>query len=277
MKKRTSLFLILLIIVASACAVHISAWSGGVEVIAFGATSDDGGYEPAMAFDDNADSFWHSRWTGDGYTAMDDFPQTMIAELDGVYTIDCAGYLARRDSSANGTALAVEVWVSTSGSVSDAASDAGWTKVAEAEWDEEFWYEWKINGDDTGEFAFQNLEFDPVEAKLVKLKIMDGVGGWASCAAFELGFLGVDYDPMYGFIPKSAPGTPVPVTSVDDGGVSAPADTMTEAPTAIQVQVRDNSAVVTFSIIFLTAACLIAYAVIFNRGENHGGKQSDRK
>jgi F5/8 type C domain. len=271
MKKHVYLFLILTIIITAATAVHISAWSGGPQPVGFGATSDDGGYEPSMAFDDSADSFWHSKWSGDGYTAIDDFPQSMIVELDSVYTIDCVGYLARHDSSPNGTALAVEVWVSTTGSADDTATDEGWTKVAEGSWDDAFWTEWKLTRDETGENAFQNLEFEPTEAKLVKLKVLDGVGGWASCAALEIGFLGVDYLPMSGFEPKSAPGTPVPtpapatvaeITETDNTNIN------TDAPAVSQS--IDGTAIVTFSIIFLTAACLIAYGIIFGKS---GGKQ----
>jgi len=54
------------------------------------------------------------------------------------------------------------------------------------------------------------VEFEAIEAKLVKFRILNGANGWACCAALELGFLGVNYTPMKGFTPKSAPGTPAP-------------------------------------------------------------------
>ena len=267
MKKRISLFLVLCIIISIAIIIPVAAWSNGPKIISSGATSDDYNYEPELAFDDDPESFWHSEWRGendDGYTAMNDFPQTLIVELDNVYWIDCIGYLARPDGSRNGSALEAEIWVSTTGSATDFNNDTGWTKVATRTWEADYWADWKDNWDYTGEVVFTNVNFDAVEAKLVKLKIMDGMGGWACCAAFELGFLGVNYTPMEGFTPKSAPGTPVTANTDQSivGGGNENAHVPAPAPVMPTPQTNDNAGIVVFSIMFLTAACLGSYRII---------------
>lgn len=278
MKRHISLFLIFCMMISLASVISAAAWSSGPAIVSTGATSDDYDYEPEQAFNDDPETFWHSEWRGendDGYTALDDFPQTLIVELDKTYWIDCIGYLPRPDASRNGSALEVEIWASTTGAVTDYNNDAGWTKVATGSWDEDQWNTWKENWDDTGAVVFSNLEFDPVEAKLVKLKIMDGMGGWASCAALELGFLGVNYTPMEGFIPKSAPGTPAPApeapaepespaAAAEQAPITAavaetPAAAQVPAATSTAPQTGDNSGIVVLSIMFLTAACLFSY------------------
>ena len=276
MKKRISLFLVSCIIISMAAGISVSAWSNGPAIVSMGATSEDWDYEAELAFNDDPEEFWHSEWRGegdDGYTAKDDFPQTLIVELDNIYWIDCVGYLPRPDASRNGCALEAEIWVSTTGAATDFDNDTGWTKVVTGTWEEDQWLDWKDAWDDTEEVVFSNLEFEPVEAKLIKLKIMDGVGGWACCAALELGFLGVNYTPMEGFVPKSAPGTPAPApepepepepeivadTPAPAQTEAAPVVTDAPAPAPSAPQTSDNAGMVALSIMFITALGLISY------------------
>ena len=279
MKKRISLFLVFCVIISMASAVSVSAWSNGPAIKNTGATSDDYDYEPELAFDDDPETFWHSEWRGEndeGYTAKDEFPQTLIVELDNTYWIDCIGYLPRSDTSRNGSALELEVWVSVAGAATDFDNDAGWTKVAAGTWDEDHWNGWKENWDDTEEVVFSNLEFPAAEAKFVKIKLMDGMGGWACCAALELGFLGVNYTPMEGFVPKSAPGSPAPEPEPEpepaapepaaDDGASAdvPASEPVTAPApATPSPVTSDINIIVFGIMFVTALALISYKTIF--------------
>ena len=205
------IYIIFALIILHASAVKTEAWMDGPVIINTGASSYDIGYEPMLAFDNNRSTMWHSQWNdyGEGGIAQYIYPQVLIAELDNIYYIDCVGYLARQDAF-NGTAYEYEIWVSTGGSVGDFDTDEGWTLVADGRWDEQFWNIWRgSQAGDWGEFV--RVDFDAVEAKLIKFKILDGVGGWASAAALEIGFLGVDYTPMPGFWPKSEPGTPAPV------------------------------------------------------------------
>ena len=260
-------------IISIAGMLTVSAWSDGPAIVNIAATSDDDDYEAERAFDNDPEEFWHSQWRedDDGNTAKDDFPQTLIVELDKAYWIDCVGYLSRPDSSRNGSALEAEIWVSTTGAVTDIDNDAGWTKVATGTWDEDHWADFKDNWDDTDEVVFANLEFDAVEAKLIKLKIIDGMGGWACCAGLEPGFLGVGYTPMEGFVPRSAPGTPAPAAAEESAPAAeepaaaageAAAPVPAPAPAASAPKTSDSTGIVVFSIMFITAACLISYRKI---------------
>ncbi|MCL1793049.1 MAG: discoidin domain-containing protein [Oscillospiraceae bacterium] len=278
MKKRICLFLAFCIVISLASAITASAWTGGPAIASVGATTDDYDYEGELAFDNDPEQFWHSQWRADPddedeYVALDDFPQTLIVELDNTYWIDCVGYLPRPDASRNGSALEAEIWVSTTGTVTDFDNDSGWTKVASATWDEDHWLDFKEAWDDTEAVVFSNVEFDPVEAKLVKFKIVDGMGGWACCAALELGFLGVGYTPMEGFVPKSAPGTPAPAVEEPEPAQEEPAAAAAPeaapepaapvpepAPTAPQT--GDGADIVIFSIMLLAALCLVSYKTI---------------
>lgn len=217
MKKRIALFLAFFMLMSIAGTIGASAWTDGPKIVKSDATTFDTseGY-PENAFDGDETTLWHSNWHDEGEgTAQNIYPQSLIVELDNTYYIDCIGYLTRQNAF-NGTAFEYEVWVSTTGAVTDFDKDTGWTKVANGTWDElTFWEDWKTAAADAdGYGAFVNVNFDPVEAKLVKFKIFDGVGGWACAAELELGFLGVNYKPNPAFTPKSAPGTPAPVAAV---------------------------------------------------------------
>ena len=231
MKKRISLFLAFCLIMSLASVIAASAWTDGPKIVKVAATTDDYDYESENAFDNDPEKFWHSQWRDEGEgTSKDEFPQTLIVELDNTYWLDCIGYLSRPDGSRNGSALELEIWVSTTGSVTDFNNDAGWTKVATGTWDEGHWQDFKENWDTNGTVVFSNVNFDAVEAKLVKMKLMDGMGGWACCAALELGFLGVNYKPMDGFVPRSAPGTPAPAPAPEPVVEAAPAPVVEAAP-----------------------------------------------
>ena len=257
MKKHIALFLIFCMFISCAAVMISSAWADGPEIVNTGSSSYDFGYEPEMAFDNNPITMWHTQWNdyGEGGVAHNIFPQSLIVELDDIYWIDCIGYLARQNGF-NGTAYEYEVWVSTTGSVKDVNTDERWIQVANGTWSEDFWNEWRIDEliNDGGEFV--NVEFDAIEAKLVKFKILDGVGGWASVAALEIGFLGVDYTPMSGFTPRSAPGTPAPVAeSVETVELMPEA-----APVSIAVLTPSDNMIIIFVIISM--AGVFAYRKI---------------
>ena len=225
MKKRISLFLVFCVMISLVSILTTSAWTDGPAIANTSSSSEDYDYEADMAFDNYDDTIWHTQWR-EG-EQQDVFPQSIIVEFDNTYWIDCVGYLPRQDGSPNGTALDCEIWVSTTGSVNDHGTDSGWTKVSSKSWEEDFWMDWRDGG--TGEF--QNIEFDAVEAKLVKFVLIDGIGGWSSAAEIEIGFLGVSYTPQSGFTPKSAPGTPAPAAAAPEPVVeAAPAPAPEVAP-----------------------------------------------
>jgi len=162
-----------------------------------------GGY--AMnALDRDEGSLWHSLWNLDAARDYHDpelalpdieenqenvFPQVWIVEFDNAYRFDRIGYLPRANAF-NGTMFLGEWWISTTGSLEDFHTDTGWTKLADFEMSEEEW-------DETARFVY--TDFDEVEAKLVKLKVLDGMGGWASAAYIGFGFTNVPYIPFAGF------------------------------------------------------------------------------
>ena len=263
MKKRVSLFLIFSMLISLVGIMTASAWTDGPAITTYTASSDDDGYEADLAFDNDDISMWHTQWNdyGEG-TAADIFPQSVIVEFDNNYWIDCVGYLPRQDGSANGSALSYEVWVTLTGSANDHTTDEGWTKVASGTWEEDFWMDWR----DEATGAFQNIEFDAIEVKLVKFVILDGIGGWSSAAELEFGFLGANYAPQAGFTPKSAPGTaapapepePEPAAAVEE--VATPVVEAAPAPVAVAVpQTGSTSIVLMFAI--LAVAILVTTRV----------------
>ena len=231
MNKRISLFLIFSLLISLVGIMTASAWTDGPVITTYTASSDDDGYEADLAFDNDDISMWHTQWNdyGEG-TAADIFPQSVIVEFDNNYWIDCVGYLPRQDGSANGSALSYEVWVTLTGSANDHTTDEGWTKVASGTWEEDFWMDWR----DEATGAFQNIEFDAIEVKLVKFVILDGIGGWSSAAELEFGFLGVNYAPQAGFTPKSAPGTAAPAPEPEPEPEPAAAVEEAAAPVAVE-------------------------------------------
>ena len=242
MKKKISLFLALCMIISLISIITAAAWTGGPKIVAVNSTTyDDTEGFPKNAFDEvyNEDeqTMWHSLWHdyGDGMgQPVNDGPQSLVVEFDNIYAIDCLGYMPRKEAF-NGTAYEYEIWVSTTGSIVDCGDDStvivpysetgtNWVKVASGKWDEDdYWAPWRDAESDAGLGTFTNVNFDAVEAKLVKFTILDGVGDWASAAEIEFGFLGVDYKPMVGFTPKSPVGTPSPFAVV------------AEAPAAVEV------------------------------------------
>jgi len=163
--------------------------------------------DPQNVIDGDEFTLWHSLWDvqaavdagyEDAQSAENQYPQILIVEFDGVYTLDCIGYLARSYSgSRNGTVLQYEFWASETGTTEDLHNDNGWYVIAEGAWDE--------NDEEFHEEVFKRIDFEPVKAQAIKLKVMSGVGGWASCAELQFGFTDVPYIPMYGFTPKTTP------------------------------------------------------------------------
>ncbi|MCL1859291.1 MAG: discoidin domain-containing protein [Oscillospiraceae bacterium] len=187
--------------------MHVSAV--GAPIVGADAESwDRSEGDPMNAIDGDPGTFWHSLWNMDAaaeagldldVNAEGDYPQILIVEFDGVHEFDCIGYLGRSTSgSRNGLVLEYEFWATETGSKADLQTDDGWKKIANGTWDE-FDDEW----DDQ---EFRNVKVDPVKAKAVKLKVLDGIGGWACCAALEFNFLDVAYTPMEGFNPGAGGG-----------------------------------------------------------------------
>ncbi len=100
------------------------------------------------AIDGSSDTTWHTDW----YTGPNHDNHWLQLELEEVYAVDGFRYQPRQ-SGTNGIITAYEIHVSLDGEE--------WTKVAEGSW----------NGDS----SWKNVEFDPVEAKYVKLVTVDAM------------------------------------------------------------------------------------------------------
>lgn len=233
-------------------------------------------------------TIWHSLWdvnsaVADGFedavSQENVYPQILVVEFDNVYTLDCIGYLARSNSgSHNGIALEYEYWASETGTVADLHTDDGWTMIASGTWEE---------GDEQfTEDLFKNVEFDAIKAKSIKLKVLKGVGGWASCAELQFGFTDVAYTPMYGFTPKTAnipmpteaPTEPPATTAAPETTAAlteAPADDVevTETPTTTKAAADEESGDSTVIIIIIAIAAVVVVAVVIVLIAKNKGKK----
>ena len=277
-----SVILMLSIIVMIVMPISVSAV--GAPVIKADADSwDRSEGNPEYAIDGDPDTFWHSLWNLDAardagleleVNAENDFPQILIVEFDGVYRLDCIGYMSRNYSgNRNGTVLEYEFWATETGSTADLHTDDGWQKIASGTWNEED--EAFLNQD----FAY--VEFDLVKAKAIKLKVLDGLGGWACCAALEFGFVDVPYEPMEGFTPKTTPlkagevyvdpNAEVPEVAGDDndGGESAP-----EAQNDGGNENKEESVNAVIIIVIVIAAVVVVAVIIIIIVS---GKKKDKK
>jgi hypothetical protein len=228
--------------------------------------------DPSHVIDRDTDTIWHSLWDvqaavnrgyEDAQSSENIYPQILIVEFDGVYTLDCIGYLARSyHGSRNGTVLQYEFWASETGTLADLHSDDGWSMIADGVWDE---YD-----DEFFDGVFKRVDFDPVRARAIKLKVLRGVGGWASCAELQFGFTDAAYIPMDGFTPRTPPpgmpareeeaGAAVPAEPAEEGGGGQD----NEAPADITVTDEENEfdAAVLIIVLVLAGVLLAAAAAI---------------
>ncbi|MGM9680828.1 MAG: discoidin domain-containing protein [Eubacteriales bacterium] len=123
------------------------------------------GYEPELAFNDNAGDFWHTPWTGE----IPSYPHWLMVEFKEAQTIDMLIYTPRSGVSSQ-FVTSYEVWVSP-----DSNPD-NLVKVDDGTW----------------EFGpFGRSTFESTEAKLVKFVIkgkLDGAVDKSNSAVAELDF-----------------------------------------------------------------------------------------
>ena len=150
------------------------------------------------AIDRNEGTIWHSLWNleaaGEGFESQEGiFPQYLVIELDEVYDINRAGYFPRADYG-NGVMVSYRLWVSQTEGIndnSDYSSDEKWQMVSQEQ------------GITCPANEYYYIDFDSVKAKSVKLEMLDGFGGWASCAELQLGFAQRDIEPYGSFEPRA--------------------------------------------------------------------------
>ena len=118
------------------------------------ATSEQSQDKASNAIDGNPDTMWHTKWDG-----SDKLPQSITLELAKAREIKGYNYLPRQ-SGTNGYITKYKIEVSTDGEE--------FTEVAAGDW--------------ARDAKLKTVEFDPVNAKYIRLTALEGVGGFASAA-----------------------------------------------------------------------------------------------
>lgn len=120
------------------------------------ASSHQPGSEPGFALDGLGTSLWHSRW-GEPRATL---PQWLMLDQGEVATVACVMYQPRPDGG-NGTATKYQFAVSSDGKEFT-------TVVKDGQW--------------AADSKRKVVSFPPVQARYVRLEVLEGVGGFASAA-----------------------------------------------------------------------------------------------
>jgi hypothetical protein len=124
------------------------------------ASSHQPGNEPGFAMDGSGVSLWHSKW-GEPRAVL---PQWLMLDQGEIATVACVMYQPRPDGG-NGTVTKYHLAVSTDGKdFSTVVKDGQWAADAKR----------KV------------VSFAPVQARYVRLEVLEGVGGFASAAEFVI-------------------------------------------------------------------------------------------
>lgn len=114
----------------------------------------------SAASDNNLDTFWHTRWSGDNPAKRDHYLQL---ELDDIYTVNRLRYVPRQDGILNGAITGYRILTSIDG--------VNFTQVKEGTLEE--------NTD------AKFIDIDPVEAKFIKMEVVSSGDTIASAAEFN--------------------------------------------------------------------------------------------
>ena len=117
-------------------------------------TPDEGSVD--KAFDNNPNTFWHTKWTGDSA------PYTLSMTLKEAEKVNGLSYLPRPNGG-NGIVTRYEIF---------AQKDGQMVKVSEGKWE-----------NNTQE---KTVNFAPIHTNKIDLKVLEGVGGFASAAEVHL-------------------------------------------------------------------------------------------
>ncbi len=127
------------------------------------------GEGPENVLDGNAGTVWHTNW----YAGEDHTNHWLQLELSDVYTVDSFLYQPRQ-SGTNGIITKYEIYTSLDGS--------SWEKAAEGSW--------------AGNASWKTAEFEPTEAKYVKLVTVEAISDQSIvfASAAEVRLTGVKYE-----------------------------------------------------------------------------------
>ncbi|MBA3937000.1 MAG: discoidin domain-containing protein [Planctomycetes bacterium] len=143
------------------------------------ASSFQGGNEPGRALDGDGGSLWHSRW-GEPRATL---PQWLMIDQGEVAAVACLMYQPRPDGG-NGTVTRYNVAVSSDGlAFTVVAKDGQWAATGKR----------KV------------AVFAPVQARYVRLEVLEGVGGFASAAEVAVTPVAIDPNVERGVVAVTAP------------------------------------------------------------------------
>ena len=143
------------------------------------ASSFQGGNEPGRALDGDSTSLWHSRW-GEPRATL---PQWLMVDQGEVATVACLMYQPRPDGG-NGTVTRYNVAVSSDG-------QAFTTVVKDGQW--------------AASAKRKVAVFAPVQARYVRLEVLEGVNGFASAAEVAVTPVAIDPSVERGVVAVTAP------------------------------------------------------------------------
>jgi len=146
----------------------------------------------SLAFDGDAETFWHTSWDND---AME-YPHGVVIDLGGEQAVNRFDY-APRSGGGNGTVVEYEVYVSNS------ESDFG-TAVSSGTWD---------NNDEV-----KTVTFDTTMGRYVKFVALAEQGGQSFASAREIN---VGVDPSVEVEPITPPDEPAETTMLDSSTFTA--------------------------------------------------------
>jgi endo-alpha-N-acetylgalactosaminidase len=121
------------------------------------ASSFQPGYEPSNAVDGDPSTMWHTAFS----PVKAALPQSITLDLGGVYQLYRLKYLPRQDGQGNGTITRYNIYASTDGVSFGAPIESG---------------SWQDSS------ASKTAPLHGVHARYVRLKGVEGVGGFCSAA-----------------------------------------------------------------------------------------------
>lgn len=137
-----------------------------VDVVSAAANTNQSGNDISKTIDGKYDTYWHSQWTGSGFTVSENKPAVLTYTFEDVDYIDYINYVPRQDGESNGNFGEVEVLVK---------------KVGESEYTSMGRKDFKQTA------GAKKFKFDaPVENPAsIQMKVYSGAGNFASCAEME--------------------------------------------------------------------------------------------
>ena len=129
-----------------------------------------------FAFDENPATYWHSAWSG--FTVSPNNPAIVTVDMKDSYSINQFSYLQRPQGGNNGKIQKYNLYVRGNNT-----EESEWKKVI-------------TDGTFKDLDGIQNVSFDTVDARYIKIEVTQGVGNFASAAEFAFYERGSDFSKL---------------------------------------------------------------------------------